>query len=69
MNHFHSAGAFVVQLRTATDFDRGPVEGRVEHIASGRSATFGSASELMESLAQLWKNAPADRPDISDGGM
>ena len=69
MSDFHSAGAFVVQLRTATDFDRGRVEGRVEHIASGRTANFGSAAELLESLAELWKNAPADRPGISDGGM
>ena len=69
MSDFHSAGAFVVQLRTATDFDRGRVEGRVEHVASGRTANFASATELLESLAQLWKNAPADRPVISDGGM
>ena len=69
MTHFDLAGAFVVQLRTATDFERGHVEGRIEHIASGRTATFGSASGLLESLAQLWKDAPADRQGRCDGGM
>jgi hypothetical protein len=64
MSHFYSAGAFVVQFRTATDFDLRRVEGRVEHVASGRTALFGSASELVEMLARLWKTARADNPGI-----
>ena len=50
MNDFHSAGAFVVQLRTATDFGADHVEGRVEHIASGSTAHFESASELLAAI-------------------
>ncbi len=67
MSHFHVVGAFVVQFRAATDFDLGRVEGRVEHVASGRTAHFGSASELVEMLARLWKTAPADHPGIVMG--
>ena len=66
MSHCHSAGAFVVQLRTATDFSRGRVEGRVEHIASGRTANFESADELVETLARLWTSALNDH---QDGGV
>ena len=60
MNDFSSAGAFVVQFRTATDFDANHVEGRVEHIASGRTAHFESTSELLEVLARIWTNALKD---------
>ena len=56
MSHFDCAGAFVVQFRTATDFGSDHVEGRVEHIASGRTAHFGSASELLAVLARMWTN-------------
>ena len=51
MNDFNHAGAFVVQFRTPTDFERGRVEGRVEHIASGRTARFASTRQLLETLA------------------
>jgi len=81
MSHCHSAGAFVVQLRTATDFSRGRVEGRVEHIASGRTANFESADELGPALKSAlasgrpsviqvpMENAPTPTPghwDIND---
>jgi hypothetical protein len=69
MSHLHSAGAFVVQLHAQSDFDAGRVEGRVEHVASGRTANFGSASQLLESLAQLWKSAPANRHGLGEGDM
>jgi hypothetical protein len=59
MNDFHHAGAFVVQFRTATDFERGRIEGRVEHIASGRVAEFTSMEELREAFAQASKSVSA----------
>ena len=65
MSDYHHAGAFVVQFRTATDFERGRVEGRVEHVASGQTAHFESASELFETFARLSKSAPVDRPAFS----
>ena len=57
MNDFHYAGAFVLQFRTATDFGTNHVEGRVEHIASGRTAHFESASELLAAIERMWTNA------------
>ena len=59
MTDFHYAGSFVVQFRTTTDFERGLVEGRVEHVASGRAAHFTSTTELLEIFARLTKSAPA----------
>lgn len=62
MTNFHHAGAFVVQFREVTDFERGRVEGRVEHIASGRVAYFTSMEELREAFAQSSKSVPAEHP-------
>jgi len=62
MNDFHVAGAFVVQLRTATDFGANHVEGRIEHIASGRTAHFESASELLVAIERMWTNALTNIP-------
>ncbi|HKE83504.1 MAG TPA: hypothetical protein VKB50_07120 [Vicinamibacterales bacterium] len=56
MNDFQHAGAFVVQFRPSTDFECGQVEGRVEHIASGRTASFTSTGELLDMLARLWRH-------------
>ena len=60
MNDFQHAGAFVVQFRPSTDFECGPVEGRVEHIASGLTAQFTSTRELLDMLARLWRTVQAD---------
>jgi hypothetical protein len=61
MNDYHHAGAFVVQFRTATDFECDRVQGRVEHVASGQTAHFESARELLETLARLSRSAPVGR--------
>jgi hypothetical protein len=65
MNDFDHAGAFVVQFRTATDFTCG----RVEHIASGRTAHFESTKQLLEAFARLSKPAPADHQTPSRRGL
>ena len=57
MNGLQHAGAFVIQLRAGTDFAGGRVEGRVEHIASGWTARFESADELLTLLARGLKKA------------
>jgi hypothetical protein len=69
MNDFHYASAFVVQFRTATDFGANHVEGRIEHIASGRTAHFESTSELLAVIERMWTNALSDRParDVDEG--
>jgi hypothetical protein len=65
---FQRAGAFVVQFRTATDFEVGRVEGRLEHVVSGATAHFESAAELLELFARLWKDVQADSPfEIQEG--
>lgn len=55
MNGLQHASAFVIQFRAGTDFEAGRVEGRVEHIASGRTARFESSGELVAFLAQVIK--------------
>lgn len=55
-NDFRLSGAFVVQFRSATDFELDRVEGRVEHVASGVTAHFSSVAELLALLAKLWKD-------------
>src|SRR5262245_35773699 len=67
MNDFNHANAFVVQFRTPTDFARGRVEGRVEHVASGRTVQFTSTRELLETFARLSKSAPVDGATHSTG--
>ena len=47
------AGAFVLQLGPSTDVRAGRLEGRVEHVASTRSARFRSLDELLAALADL----------------
>lgn len=43
--------AFVIQLGSQADVGGGPVVGRAEHIASGRSRRFASLDELLAFLA------------------
>ena len=60
MNDFQYTGAFVVHFRAVTDFERGQISGRVEHVASGLTAHFTSGDELLERLARLWRHIQAD---------
>jgi hypothetical protein len=61
MNDYHHAGAFVVQFRAVTDFECGRVQGRVEHVASGQTAHFESARDLLDTFARLSKSTAMDR--------
>lgn len=45
--------AFVVQFSRATRPQAGTFSGRVEHISSGRRATFASTRELLAVLGKL----------------
>jgi hypothetical protein len=53
MSGLQYRGAFVVQFRYETNFAAGLVEGRVEHVATGRSGTVESATALLALLARL----------------
>ncbi|HKB02838.1 MAG TPA: hypothetical protein VKD90_11505 [Gemmataceae bacterium] len=46
-------GAFVLQLGPGTDLCAGRLEGRLEHVASTRSARFGSVDELLSALRDM----------------
>jgi len=52
--------AFVVQLGSMADVGGGPVVGRAEHLATGRSRRFASLAELLEFLAAC--SAPPPEP-------
>lgn len=53
--------AFVVQLAAADP--AGPMEGRVEHVASGQAQRFASAVELLEFLGTAGPGRePAPKP-------
>lgn len=52
--------AFVIQFRDSTESRAGQLPGRVEHVASGRTATFQSVEELPQLLQKMLKSARAD---------
>jgi hypothetical protein len=47
-----------VQFQTGTDLDWGRVAGRVEHVASSRTANFESLTELLELINRMLKDKP-----------
>ena len=53
--------AFVLQLGPDVDVRAGRLEGRVEHVASTRSARFRSLDELLAALADLLDDADKTR--------
>jgi hypothetical protein len=59
-NDWPYTGAFVLQLGPGTDMAAGRLEGRVEHIASTRSAWFGSLDELLAALADMLAESKPD---------
>jgi hypothetical protein len=61
MNERLLNGAFVLQLGPATDFAAGRLEGRIEHLASMRSARFASVAELLTLLRDLTAEAARSR--------
>ena len=59
--------AFVLQFRQQADVNRGCVEGRIEHITSGRAMLFHSLEELVsfigDSLGEYSDSMPNDSLD------
>jgi hypothetical protein len=53
MNTLQHVGAFVVQFRSDGIVGGGPLAGRLEHVASGRTAIFHSRDGLLEALDQM----------------
>lgn len=53
MNTLQQVGAFVLQFRTESVLEGKPLAGRIEHVTSGRIATFHSPEGLLEVLNRL----------------
>jgi hypothetical protein len=53
MADLQHTGAFVIQVRAGANFATGQAAGRVEHVASGRTARFESVDELLQILDRL----------------
>jgi len=60
MSGLQHTKAFVVQFREATEPRAGQLPGRVEHVASGRTATFQFVEELPQILKNMLNSAQAD---------
>lgn len=60
MNGLQHENAFVVQFRTHIDLESDELSGRVEHVASGRTATFASVQELPWILRRMLADAATD---------
>ena len=53
MEEWQYKAAFVVQFRLEMDIEAGQFEGRVEHVASSKSARFHSLGELLSFIAKV----------------
>ncbi|HYD47184.1 MAG TPA: hypothetical protein VEB21_02490 [Terriglobales bacterium] len=53
--------AFVVHVTTLEEDAPGVVEGRIEHINSGRSLRFASVAELLRFMRQVLAAGPESR--------
>lgn len=57
--------AFVIQFRSAAETGANRLAGRIEHVASGRTATFESLEELLQALLRMLKsNASSGNGEI-----
>lgn len=53
MNGLRPASAFLIQFRTAGDPLKDKLAGRIEHVASGKTANFDSIHDLPELLREM----------------
>jgi hypothetical protein len=60
MNTLQHVGALVVQFRSESILGEGPLAGRMEHVASGRTAIFHSRNELLDVLDQMVKEVRSE---------
>lgn len=55
------ANAFVVQFRSIDEPDVGCFSGRIEHVASGRTAVFQTVAELPQILVRMLKAVTSEK--------
>jgi hypothetical protein len=60
MNTLQHVGAFVVQLRIESALRGEHLVGRIEHVASGRTANFHSREELLAFLDRMVEEIRSD---------
>jgi hypothetical protein len=60
MKGLQHANAFVIQFRGADESDAGKFPGRVEHVASGRTALFQSVEDLPEILLKMLRDLASE---------
>jgi len=60
MKSLQYANAFVIQFRGPAVAREGQLAGRVEHVASGATATFQSVEELPQLLLQMLASTSSD---------
>jgi hypothetical protein len=53
--------SFLVQVRSGSRVAEQAISGRIEHLHSGRSESFGSLAELIDFLARHFSEASAAR--------
>lgn len=63
MKGLQHTSAFVIQFRRSTDLRADQLSGRVEHVASGRTATFQSIEDLPQVLLKMLKSIPSEDTD------
>jgi hypothetical protein len=56
MKRLQHTNAFVIQFRGPTDSRASQLSGRVEHVASGRTASFQAIEELPQLLQKMLKS-------------
>lgn len=55
MNGWQHKRSFVIRFRPETDPDAGVIDGRIEHVASGKTTRFTSFEELEDFLNRVLK--------------
>ena len=69
MNTLQHVGAFVVQFRSESVLEGKPLAGRIEHVTSGRTATFHSLEALMEALDRVINEVRSSVSGESSGAL
>lgn len=67
MRGLQHANAFVIQFRGAEEGDADRFSGRVEHVASGRTALFRTLEEVPQILLRMLKTAASEKEAGTDG--
>jgi hypothetical protein len=68
MTGLQHENAFVIQFRSVTGSASGKFSGRVEHVASGRTARFQTIEELPQILIKMLGSVAVEDENQTPGG-